>query len=93
MQPASVPHPKDDAKARPHLIANLEAAEAGALHPGDWRVHTLFLVDAPGDFTPVRPPDYAEIHEGPLGQPLGYLGEYLPGWSPLAAQPGLEAGQ
>ena len=94
MLPAAIPHPKDDKTARAHLIANVQAAAAADLHPGDWRLHTWCLMSAPGDFTPVMPPDYAETHQGPLGELLGYLGEVLgPGYSQFTAQPGLEAGQ
>jgi hypothetical protein len=89
MLPASVPPPKDDAITRTHLIANVQAAAAGDLHPGDWRLHSLFLVSARG----VRPPDYAELHEGPLGQLLGYLGEGVLGHAQLIAQREMEAGQ
>jgi hypothetical protein len=40
MQPASVPRPRDDAEARAHLHANVQAAATGTRHPGDWQVHS-----------------------------------------------------
>ena len=94
MLPAAVSHPKDDKTAPAHLITNVQAAAAGDLHPGDWRRHTLVTVNAPGDFTPARTPDYAETHQGLLGELLRYPGEVLgPGYSQSTAQRGLEAGQ
>jgi hypothetical protein len=87
MLPAGVPRPKDDKTARAHLRANVQAAADGDLHPGHWELHSWFrLPAAPGDFTPVPEPDYAEIHQSPLAQLLGYLGEAGPDLSWLTAE-------
>jgi hypothetical protein len=78
MLPAAVPHPKDDKTARAHLPTNVHAA-GGDLHPGHWELHSWFkLPAAPGDFTPVTAPDYAEIHDRPLAQVLEFLGDVGP---------------
>jgi len=96
MLPAAVPPPKDDATRRAHLRANVQAAAAGDRHPGDWRSHSWFTVDAPGDFTPVAAPEYAELRDGlpSLGSLLEHLGLWLgPDHAQVIAQRGLEAGQ
>jgi hypothetical protein len=95
MQPASVPPPKNDAETRDHLRANLQAAAAGDLHPGDWRLHSLFSLEGvSGDFTPVREPDYAELRVTPLGELLEHLAGMVDIEHPGApAVAGLEAGQ
>jgi hypothetical protein len=99
MLPARVPRPKDDATARAHLRANVQAAAGGDAHPGHWESHSwLRLPAAPGDFTPVTAPDYAEIHEGPIAQLFQYLRDVGPDLSWLTAehmvaQHAAEAGQ
>jgi hypothetical protein len=77
MLPAAVPPPKDDTTARAHLCANVQAAEAGGGHPGDWSLHHYAVHASPGDFTPFRPPDYIETEFGFLPDWAGYLAGIL----------------
>lgn len=96
MLPAAVPAPKDDATRRAHLRANVQAAAAGDRHPGDWRQHFYALPEAPGDFTPVTAPDYAETGGGIplLGELREHIAEFLgPDHSKVISQRGLEAAQ
>ncbi len=97
MQPHSAGRPRDDAAARDHLAANVDAAghAHGDLDPGHWHLHHIALPDGrPGDFTPYRAPEYAEQQTG-VHEPLL---EWLAGLLTLdhaaaVAQRGLEAGQ
>ena len=94
MLPAAVPPPKDDATRRAHLRANVQAADAGDRHPGDWQSHAWYAVHSPGDFTPVEAPEYGELRDGlpSLGSLLDHLGLWLGPDHAQTAQRGLEAG-
>jgi hypothetical protein len=95
MLPDRVPPPRDDKTARAHLRANVQAALWHEGNPGHWHAHhTALPGDMPGDFTPVRAPEYAE-EEHAVHEPLL---EYLAGLFGIdcaaeAEQRGLEAGQ
>jgi hypothetical protein len=72
MQPHGTPRPRDDAAARAHLEANVQAARNG-----HWIDHLIALpTGGPGDFTPYDHPDYAEEETSLLGR-LGLLPEWL----------------
>jgi hypothetical protein len=78
MLPDRVPPPRDDQTARAHLRANVQAA-LWHEDPGHWHVHHIALPgDMPGDFTPVRTPEYAEeehaVHEPLLEYLAGLFG-------------------
>jgi hypothetical protein len=78
MLPHRVPPPKDGKTARAHLLANVQAAATGDMDPGHWQLHHITLpADRPGDFTPIRPPEYAEQEVSPAGELLGYLAEFM----------------
>jgi len=77
MLPAAVPPPKDDATARAHLRANVQAAETGAGHPGDWTLHHYAIHASRGDFTPFAPADFIETEFGLLPDWLSHLAGIL----------------
>jgi hypothetical protein len=96
MQPAAVPRPRDDVQARAHLRANVQAAAGGERHPGEWQQHAWYVPDSPGDFTPMKAPDYAELHDGlpVLGELFDRIAEVLtPDHAQVIARRALEAGQ
>jgi hypothetical protein len=96
MQPAATPRPRDGAEARAHLRANVDAARAIDRHPGHWQQHTWAVPSSPGDFTPVKAPEYAELHDGlpVLGELLEVLGGILgPGDAQAVTKRAPEAGQ
>ena len=94
MLPAAVPPPKDDATARAHLRANVQAAAAGDGHPGHWELHHFAVHGSPGDFTPFAPEEFIETEFGPWPRWIANFGDILgPEHAQTVAQRGLEAGQ
>jgi hypothetical protein len=98
MLPASTPRPQTDVEHRAHLRANVQAAELGDGHPGDWALHQFAVYDGPGDLTPFAPPDYIEYEFGILPDWLTHLAGLLgPDHAEAIAKRGhsaqLEAGQ
>jgi hypothetical protein len=70
-----VAHQTAEDRARAHLRRQLagaaQAAPDAGQHPGRWGLHHIMLPEPrPGDFTPVRPADYAE-HDAQAGAEPG----------------------
>jgi hypothetical protein len=86
--------PEDRARARlrEQLAAAAAAAPEAGQHPGHWGLHHIVLPEGrPGDFTPVRPPGYAEHEATPHGDLLRYLaGLFGVDYADLTAEHGRE---
>jgi hypothetical protein len=68
MLPAMTPKPQTDVEHRAHLRANVQAAERGDGHPGDWGLHHFAVHGGPGDFTPFAP---GGVHRDRVRVPAG----------------------
>ena len=78
MPPYETPADAARARLRGQVTAAADLAALDGQHPGHWQLHHIALpADRPGDFTPIRPPEYAEQEASSVGELLGYLAEFM----------------
>jgi hypothetical protein len=70
------PEERARARLREQLAGAAQASADTGQHPGHWGLHPVMLPGSmPGDFTPVRPANYAEHEATPQGDLMRYLTE------------------